>query len=108
MNRFSTVRGARPNDVMECCAWVVVGSDGSLRLNRGEPTVGRGEISVAVTLTVPMSLFRKPLLRARIDVPPQAGITEAEAIKAVVDIIEAGCDFEVAVTADPAGGDDGR
>lgn len=95
MNRFT--RDDRQRDQLQYSAWLVADSDGGLRMVRGQPDVGRGEVGVALTVAVPKSLFRKPLLKATVIVPPQAGVTEGEAIQAVVDVISAGCDFDVDV-----------
>lgn len=99
MNRYSVIRGTRPDDHMELSGWLIIDSAGAMRMVRGRPDTGRDEVAVALNVQLPMSLFRKPLLRASVTVPPMAGVTEAEAIQAVVDVVAAGCDFEVEVSA---------
>lgn len=100
MNRHTLHRGMNPNDYLELAGWLVVDSQGSMRMTRAEPATLKGEVAVAISLNVPMSLFRKPRLKALIQVPAQAGLTNEDAIQAVVHVIETGCDFEVSVTAE--------
>lgn len=95
MNRYSRICA----DNIEYAAWLVADSIGGLKLVRGQPDTGRGEVAVALTIRVPLALFRKPLLRAGVTVPPRAGVSEAEGISAVFTAIDAGCDFEVEVSA---------
>jgi hypothetical protein len=96
MNRFTQKRG---DELLYEC-WLVADSDGGLRMVRGQPDTGRGEIAVAMTVRVPLSLFRKPLLKATVTVPPQAGVTDAEAITAVVEVVSTGTAFDVDVRAE--------
>lgn len=77
-----------------CGMWLVVNSDGEVRMTRGEPGTGRGEIAVSVEVRVPMALFRKPLIRATVQVPETAGMTDAEAIHALAEVVRAS-DFNV-------------
>lgn len=67
--------------------WLVLDENGEVRMTRGEPTTGRGEVACSLTVKAPLSLFRKPLLRAEVQVPPTAGLTQREALLAVVDVI---------------------
>lgn len=96
MNRYSQLRGQRPNDQLDCSCWLVIDSEGGMKMTRGEPTTGRGEVAVSVNVSVPMSLFRKPLLRATVTVPQQAGVDATTAIQAVVELISSS-DFDVDV-----------
>jgi len=65
-------------------------------MSRGEPTTGRGEVACAVTVKCPDALFRKPLLRAEVQVPAGAGLDRSQAIQAVVDVF-ASSDLDIDV-----------
>lgn len=67
--RYSTIR----SDNIEYSFWLIFGNDGSVRLTRGEPGVERGERAMAMTATLPRSLFRTPELRGQITVSEPEG-----------------------------------
>lgn len=63
--------------------WLVFDSAGSLRLTRKEPAVGRQERAMAMSVTLPRSLFSTPTLKARVTVPEG----EAQAIDIDIDTV---------------------
>ena len=85
MNRFSSQRG----DEIHYGLWLVLDSEGGVRMTRGEPTTGRGEVAMALSVKAPQSLFRKPLLRAQVQVPSGLNLTPGEALEAVVQAFAA-------------------
>lgn len=95
MNRFTN--SPFKSDELHYSAWLVADSAGGLKMTRGEPTTGRGEIAVQLTVKVPKALFRKPLLKAVVTVPPMSGVSEESAIRAVADVIQQGCGYMVDV-----------
>lgn len=48
--------------------WLVFDESGGLRLSRGKPALGRNERGMALSATLPRSLFATPTLRAKISV----------------------------------------
>lgn len=79
-------------------AWVVADSNGGLRLTRTQPSAGLGEIAVSLTITVPKALFQRPLLRAAITLPDIPPMAPGDAVQALTDAVERGCDFAVVVS----------
>ncbi len=92
MNRFSSQRG----DEIHYSLWLVLDSAGGVKMTRGEPTTGRGEVAMALSVKAPMSLFRKPLLRAQVQVPSGLNLSPGQALEAVVQAFQAS-DFDIDV-----------
>lgn len=78
--RYSTVR----RDTIEYAFWLIFDDAGGLRMSRGEPSLSRGERAMAVTATLPRSLFAIPTLKATI------GIDEAVPSEFKIDVDAAG------------------
>lgn len=53
--------------------YVVFDRHGALRLNKKQlPALYRGEVAVAMTVTIPDSVFKNPIISADINVPEDA------------------------------------
>ena len=65
--RYSQVR----SDCIEYSYWLVFDNAGSMRLSRGQPALAPNERGMAVTTTLPRSLFATPQLRATINITDQ-------------------------------------
>lgn len=48
--------------------WLTFSGDGQVTLTRGEPRVDRNQRAVAMTATLPVSLFKTPSLRASLTI----------------------------------------
>lgn len=83
MSRFTFQRG----EELHYNLWLVIDKDGEVRMTRGQPATGRGEVACSVLLKAPVSLFRKPLLKVEVQVPATAGLTDGEAIKTITDLL---------------------
>jgi hypothetical protein len=66
-NSYSTKR----SDHIEFAYWLVFNADGSMRMARGQPDVGRTERAMSCVATLPLSLFKTPELRATITIGEQ-------------------------------------
>jgi hypothetical protein len=58
--RYSSIR----SDRIEYSLWLVFDDTGGVRMTRAAPNLCREERAVALTCTLPKSLFRTPTLRA--------------------------------------------
>lgn len=69
--------------------WLTVTSRGSARITQTKPSVSADEISILLDLRIPDSLFNRPRLEAKIELPEVAAdVLEAHVIENVKDIIE--------------------
>lgn len=96
---MGTTNAFKRGDNMVYGGYLVVDEYGGMKLTRRRPALAARDVLVGLEVTVPMAVFRKPQLKASVVVPPQAGVTDQQAIQAVVDVVQAGCAFEVEVTA---------
>jgi hypothetical protein len=96
MGRYSRKSG----DVMEYGLHLVFNAKGDVRMSRGPAALAIGERAVALTVSLPLAMFRTPSLSARltVDAPdpsaiPQIDVQAAEsALRSVV-----GCDVSITV-----------
>lgn len=75
-------------DRIEYAGWLVVDSIGGMRLTRSEPKVGANERKVALTVSVPTSVFKTPELKAELTfdgAPQSVNVSKVEA--AVADAV---------------------
>lgn len=100
-----TRHSIKRNDHIEYGFWLVFGSDGSVRLSRGQPSTGRGERAMSLLAKLPLSLFRTPALRGSITVNATGAAdlkidvdAAAEALKQVI-----GVDVDLRVTENSGG-----
>lgn len=93
--RYSTVRA----DSIDYAFWLIFKADGSMRFARGEPTIQRGERAMGVTAVLPKSLFRTPVLTARIGVQGEEGDRFQIDVKAASEALSAaiGCDVDLRI-----------
>lgn len=89
----------RQGDKMNYGFWLVFKKDGGLRMTRTQPDIDRTERAMSVQLTVPLSMFDTPTLRATIAVegadlaPPVIDVQAAQAaLKGAL-----GCDVDLIV-----------
>ncbi len=86
-------------DRVEYSFWLAFDEQGGLRMTRTEPGVERGERAMAMTLTIPRTLFRTPSLRAKIEVedqgPPNLQIDTGAVAEAIRQVIGADVDLVV-------------
>ena len=54
---------------MDIWFWLTVGKNGSVRTTKGQPDLKWDEISIYVSLSVPIELFKRPTLSATIEIP---------------------------------------
>lgn len=73
--------------------WLLFDENGSLRMTRTAPSVGRNERAMHLTLTVPRSVFRTPQLKASIEVAEGAPAVQeididaaSEALRRVIGV----------------------
>jgi hypothetical protein len=79
--------------------WLIFDQQGGIRMTRTAPFVDRDERAMALTLTVPRSVFRTPQLSARIAVQegaPAVGEIDIEAVGAALKQTT-GLDFDLRV-----------
>jgi hypothetical protein len=89
------------NGKMEFNCHLVLKSDGSMRLARGQTALGASERALALQLTVPQSIFKTPSLRATIEVEggtDRNGVITAEKVTAAQDAIAGALGVDVVVT----------
>jgi hypothetical protein len=93
--RNTTVRA----DTIHVERWLVVKENGVTRVSNTYPSLCADEVAVALNVTLPRSVFKKPMLQASIVVPEgdPAKITPAVRNQ-VADVLKAG-GFVVEVTA---------
>lgn len=91
-------------DHWEIGFWLIFDVNGSVRLTRGEPDLGRSERGMQMAVKVPHALFKTPTLRASIDIQaPEPAVqpidltAAAEALK-----LSLGCDVDVRIIAPEA------
>lgn len=93
--RFSQVR----KDTIDYGFWLVFDADGGMRFSRGEPALGRGELGMSCSATLPRSLFGVPVLKATIGVSdsgPNTFTFDVEAAGAALRQA-VGCDIDFRV-----------
>ena len=61
---YTTDRGSH----IEYSLWLIFDRGGSVRLSRAQPSLGRSEKAVALTVKLPKSLFSEPAYRATLTV----------------------------------------
>lgn len=67
--------------------WLVFRSDGTVRLTRNNPNVDRYERAMALSVTLPKSIFSTPSLRGTIviaDPPAERAVIDVQAASAVL------------------------
>lgn len=96
MKNHSTIRG----DHIEYNFWLIFGSDGSIRLTRGQPDTGRSERGMACSATIPRNLFKTPELRAAITIDGDAVPSFTIDVKAAAEALRqvVGCDVDLRIT----------
>lgn len=87
--------------------FLTVSKNGSVRVTKGATNLNWDEVSIAVELTLPDALFRKPQLSASIIVPNEAAVSKAidatvadnfkEAVRNVV-----GTDVKINIQVEPS------
>lgn len=79
--------------------WLIFAEDGSLRMSRGEPSIGRGERAMSCKASLPRTLFTIPELKATIDLtdsaPGDFTIDVQAAGEALRQVI--GCDVDLQI-----------
>lgn len=99
MARYSIRRG----DHIECGLHLIFTADGDVRMTRGEPSLGRHERSMGLTVRVPLAIFRTPALRATIHVADPGGHLPAVDVSAVSEALRGalGVDVDLVVIPPP-------
>lgn len=67
------------NGVAKYTGFLVVNAKGNMRLSRSAPALDVGEVSIAVSLTIPTKIFSRPSLKAEIVLPDNIGAADASA-----------------------------
>ncbi|HEV2079422.1 MAG TPA: hypothetical protein VGR19_05945 [Allosphingosinicella sp.] len=90
----------RRSDHIEYALWLAFSEDGTVKMSRGQPSLGRDERAMALSVKVPLTLFNTPQLRANIEVAdpghPIPTIDLSAASSALRNVV--GCDVEVTIT----------
>lgn len=81
-------------NVVTVNGWISFTEKGAARWSKGEPSLGRHERAIQISLKVPAAIFRTPSLRATIQVPADAvapaieldASTVADAIKQITGL----------------------
>lgn len=74
---------ARRGDHIEYPLWLIFDERGGARMARGRPTTGRYEKAIALTVTLPISVFKDPEYRVTLSV------VDDRAPPAAIDIVAA-------------------
>lgn len=91
--RFSSVR----SDHVEYSGWLVVDEAGGMKLGRARPSLSTKERAVAISLTVPRSVFKTPELKVSIEVSEGRPPDMSAVAQTVADALAAGTDLKVEV-----------
>lgn len=86
--------------------WVAIDGDGNTRLTTGYPALAPGEIAMELRITVPVTLFQKPMLKAEITVPLDHNPTiklQAETVGNITEAIRQATGLEIVVRQEEAG-----
>lgn len=76
---------------MKVKKWLTITSRGSARLSQGKPMVRTDEVSILLSINLPDTLFNKPRLEAKIEIPEEAvgpDVLNSEVIENVKDAIK--------------------
>lgn len=94
--------------ILDVNCYLTVDSRGSVRVTKGKPNSLRfDEVSVAVHISLPKDLFKKPTLSARLEIPQEAALPHeitAAVMTNVKDAIESASGMRVHITV----GDEGE
>lgn len=81
---------------------LIVGANGSTKTVKSKPRLGHNEIAIAMNLTLPDMLFKKPMLSADVVIPDKAAVPaniSAEVANNIKESIQAvtGLDVKIQV-----------
>jgi hypothetical protein len=82
---------------------LVVNKKGAARVVKARPSLGFDEVSIAMNLELPDSLFQKPLLTASVTVPAKSvapTVIDTQMVNNIQDAIKQSTGIEVKLTID--------
>lgn len=72
---------------MKAKVYLVASRSGVLRMTKNPPDLFRGELAVALSVTIPDTAFREPILSATMEVPESAVIHPTIEVSAEQDVL---------------------
>lgn len=87
-------------DTIEYSGWLIIDSQGGMKLSRPPPRLAAGERALSLVVKVPKTLFKTPSLKATITIPPDTSPPEisAETVAGIENALKIGTGMEFSVT----------
>lgn len=83
--------------------WLVFSGDGSMKMARGEPDLGRNQRAMAMKAVLPTSLFKTPSLTGSITVADNGAVALKADVKAASEALKLalGVDIDLRISESP-------